>query len=1014
MSLDNVRYDAFISYRHSETDKFNAMSIQKKLENFKLPKSLYKKTAGGKTRIERVFRDQDELPLASNLSDPIEVALKNSEFLIVICTPRLPESKWCAKEIETFIALHGRERVLAVLAEGEPEQSFPESLRFVRKVVIDGQGNRCERLVEIEPLAADTRGATAKERKKQIDDAVLRLAAPIFGLNYDDLKQRHKEQRTKRILTVAAVVAAVFFIFAMVCMGLAFRINSQKNTIEDQYAEIEANNREITAQNKEIKEQNGEILRQSEEITRQNEEIGRQYRAEQIKYAGSMADASAELYRDGRKLDALYAIRHAMPSQKNDADIPYTPAAEAALTEALGIFDRDEIIVPVNAMNLVSSPKQMEVSSDRKHLLVIDAAGYCYVFNTETGKEEYRSFRKNASEIRWIDNDSFIIGNYSGLAICSLTTGQEKSVGESTSCFALNADHTILATVENDFWQNTVRLKEYDLTKEGMELLSMDIVTGETASITIGYSKLEISPDGSHAMFFSEKLDDVTLEYVSTMYLTAVEPDGVISDGTASFTHVTDAHISDDRAYVLVSSSSDYIHYDATIYELDYSGEVLNSDTYTDSYLHNFDYVATTNPCLVLDGRGVMLVLDAYSLEKLSDQRYDNELVHSRNVLNDNYFVRLMITSDGSITMYNSLYNQNIDYSGRFYKNKSVREVAEAVSSGDDFYLSYDAENYVAQFKLSYNGAYLSTPADEMFKSGSYLRRDFYKDYSLCIQTESSDDGYVHSLYDLRGAEPLCTVEDENLQVVIPDGRTDTFITYGKTVIIYDCNGNVTNSMDTGSYSSKSDMSCDGGCIMSRNYTTNAIEVFSTVDFSKIGQIEGIDFSEKLYISAKSGKLIAVNDEAISSYDIKTGEQVARLPFSSSFISAFVLSDDGKYLFAVSKNNKLDIYDTGKLEFVTAIYDLDVQPEQVKYIEALEGYLFIASSGKNRLTDCSFETFANAYDCVAFREDEQCFIIYGENIYKLPYVPYEEMIKRADELLGDYEPSDYIREKYHI
>ena len=123
-------YNAFISYRHSKLDSAVAISLHRKLERFRLPGNLRKDYPKDKWKIERVFRDEDELPLADNLSDPIEEALKNSDFLIVICTPRLPESKWCAKEIETFKKLHGQDHILAVLAEGEPDDSFPEAICY--------------------------------------------------------------------------------------------------------------------------------------------------------------------------------------------------------------------------------------------------------------------------------------------------------------------------------------------------------------------------------------------------------------------------------------------------------------------------------------------------------------------------------------------------------------------------------------------------------------------------------------------------------------------------------------------------------------------------------------------------------------------------------------------------------------------------------------------------------------------------------------------------------------------
>ena len=138
MNLQEIKYDAFISYRHSELDQFVAVNLHKELEAFKLPKVIRKQLQAkgiDKKKIERVFRDRDELPITNNLADPITNALRNSEFLLVICSPRLKESLWCRKEIETFISMHGREKIFAVLIEGEPAESFPDELLDIEKTV---------------------------------------------------------------------------------------------------------------------------------------------------------------------------------------------------------------------------------------------------------------------------------------------------------------------------------------------------------------------------------------------------------------------------------------------------------------------------------------------------------------------------------------------------------------------------------------------------------------------------------------------------------------------------------------------------------------------------------------------------------------------------------------------------------------------------------------------------------------------------------------------------------------
>ena len=67
MEEREYKFDAFISYRHCELDKFVAENLHKILESYELPKNIKEKlNVQGKT-FKRIFRDQEELPLASNL-----------------------------------------------------------------------------------------------------------------------------------------------------------------------------------------------------------------------------------------------------------------------------------------------------------------------------------------------------------------------------------------------------------------------------------------------------------------------------------------------------------------------------------------------------------------------------------------------------------------------------------------------------------------------------------------------------------------------------------------------------------------------------------------------------------------------------------------------------------------------------------------------------------------------------------------------------------------------------------
>ena len=190
------RYTAFISYRHASPDQEVAKRLHTAIETYHIPGAIKKQT--GRKQMGKCFRDAEELPLSPDLGDDIERALDNSDWLIAVCTPRYLQSRWCLREMEYFIEHKGRERVLVVLADGEPWESFPEMLLWRT----DEQGNR----TAFEPLAADVRGATDGERAKKLKTEKLRMLAPILGVGFDDLRRRARQRRVRLTAGVCAAV----------------------------------------------------------------------------------------------------------------------------------------------------------------------------------------------------------------------------------------------------------------------------------------------------------------------------------------------------------------------------------------------------------------------------------------------------------------------------------------------------------------------------------------------------------------------------------------------------------------------------------------------------------------------------------------------------------------------------------------------------------------------------------------------------------------------------------------
>ena len=90
-------FDAFISYSHRDLSWGNW--LQRKLETFRIPKGLTPDRPSDKKL--RVFRDQTDLT-GTELQDSLRQNLRESRYLIVICSPASAASSWVNEEVLYF------------------------------------------------------------------------------------------------------------------------------------------------------------------------------------------------------------------------------------------------------------------------------------------------------------------------------------------------------------------------------------------------------------------------------------------------------------------------------------------------------------------------------------------------------------------------------------------------------------------------------------------------------------------------------------------------------------------------------------------------------------------------------------------------------------------------------------------------------------------------------------------------------------------------------------------------
>ena len=192
-------YKAFISY--SWSDKEWGAWLHRTLELYRTPKQL----VGAETplgpapaRLHPIFKDREEEAAGHGIGAAIEEAMGASEFLIVLCSPRSAKSKWVNREVAWFKTHKSKERILALVVDGEPgaslsqtatgEECFPATLLYK----VDENLQPTQELEDV-PLAADARKEGDGKRI-----AKLKLAAALLGVGLDDLVKRDDRRRAAR------------------------------------------------------------------------------------------------------------------------------------------------------------------------------------------------------------------------------------------------------------------------------------------------------------------------------------------------------------------------------------------------------------------------------------------------------------------------------------------------------------------------------------------------------------------------------------------------------------------------------------------------------------------------------------------------------------------------------------------------------------------------------------------------------------------------------------------------
>ena len=413
MESKNYEYSAFISYKHDPDEK-TASLIQYQIEHYTVPKKWRDRDTVKGKHFKKVFRDSTELSGHHDLTEAIQNALDASEFLVVVISRETNESIWVSKEIEYFLKNHDREHIITVLSViDDPSGFYPELL--IRAT--DGEIS--------EPISVDYRSLKDVEKsasrrkitKKLYKDEFPRVAAPMLGVSYDDIKQRLYTEKKRKVVTIFALV------FSVLLISLAY-------------------------------------------VTWSVIQIKKNYNDSVTKQASIYADQAIDSLETDERLEAMKYALQAVPGEGHE-DMPVIPKARRALSLAVKAYSipGGDSEVLVNKVTMTNGIDYYISDETGEYVLCSNLSNMILLKDTITNKKIFEeSFNEygNILQLVYYKDDFYVL--------------TEKS-GEGYNILKVSKDGTILPI--RFFDADSIVCKSYDSrnlqpTSEGLYFIGAD------------------------------------------------------------------------------------------------------------------------------------------------------------------------------------------------------------------------------------------------------------------------------------------------------------------------------------------------------------------------------------------------------------------------------------------------------------------------------------------------------------------------------------------------------------
>ena len=829
----NYKYDAFISYRHVEPDQSIAKQIHQMIETFKPPKEFYK---NGKKITFRVFRDREELA-ARDLSASIKEALVTSRYLIVICSKRTPLSEWCQKEVKIFKSLYGGERIIPVLIEGEPDETFPQTLKELKNK--DDESLHDILAADIRPdevLKKDFGGyeqlqnnnrQKLKDLTKQslniLKTEKYRIMATILGCSFGDLKQRDKERKNRLILSVSSLSGAIFLIF-----GLFMANAYQKAELARQEA-VQSNARILMKTAKDFLKE-GDYIKAVLVAEEAIKPINKETKDYETLNAQKQSIFNATVYHNGASTLTEIYTKNKLTYMSVSADEKYVAYGLENNDTAIASVENGEVLKRFSGHS--QQVKFVDFSKDSKYLASSSFDNTCIIYDLEKGEEKVKLEIEGIPMLTQFseDDSKLFYATYANNDTCfyvyNAKTWQKEGevvINERVNHADIKQDGSeVLIVLSSDTEEQLTRrsLKDGSII-EVIPRLKADGLDG--TEYDRPYKAANYSNDGKSLILLTEgemvkvSLEDKKEIFKKEMYINA-DDSKVMSE-------------SDNGEKIAIKAN-------ANIYLVDgNSGEITDEIYFSDLNMKYFTYNYNTNTVVGFGENG------KYSIWK------DKLMLEESLSYGGGVPIEFIFLKDGSRIIANSHESQTIKIID--LKSRVLSEPIYARIMGE-------SDNFLYMLLFDGNNFLVSGDNGKTSKKITPKGATSYGSMSAARYNKISNDGKYYAYLSMDEGDTAKSKPVLKLYSIQDDVYSRVFI-------------NTTASSITFTDDSKQILLLDN---------IDGLKIYDTKDLTQVKSYSNIKNESGDIKLSKDSKILAINRFAgiISVYDLESGEHIDDIP----------------------------------------------------------------------------------------------------------------------------------------